>query len=227
MTQLQILDTALERAREVVDDERLNIGTARMMAQAAYQDAYALAVAAYPEFFTTHTTFGSTALLAVPANCYKILAFTLTGGVFGGARILDHRTPEQVNRNAIQQGVAGDPVAVWTGSNVELTPAFGGVMWFIWNFGEITDDTTEITQINSTSLALLPKIFEEKIIMDLMSMMMLRFNTILDTPTSGEQGLELLTAGLSLVEQGQAPDNIFGEEVQRPGIVPNPKDQQQ
>src|ERR1035441_6926075 len=122
MTQLQILDTALERAREVVDDERLNIGTARMMAQAAYQDAYALAVAAYPEFFTTHTTFGSTALLAVPANCYKILTFTGTGGTFGGARILDHRTPEQVNRNAIQHGASVAQQRAFCGPSASRVP---------------------------------------------------------------------------------------------------------
>lgn len=236
MTQGDMILQVFERLREVVDTERLNDGTVRQVLNAAYQDIYAEAVAVNPEWYTTSHTFGSTALLALPSvtdakgtvmGCYNILAYTGTNGAFGGARVLDHRTPERVNLNYRQKGVTGDPVAVWTGANIEHTPAFGGTLWYLWNFGEVTDDTAEITNPGASRLAYIPSVFEEAIIMSAMTQLRMRFANAQGDTTVAEENLKNLTTALNMIEMQSSPDAIYAADVQRPSILPNQDQQQQ
>lgn len=220
-----MIQQVFERLREVVDDERLNIGIVRQYLNACYQDAYAKAVALDPEWYTKSFTFSSTASLAVPVNCYDILAYSGTSGTLGGARILDHRTPERINANSIQVGITSDPVAVWTGANIEHTPAFGGVLWYVWNFGEITDDTTTICGPGAGYLALLPAVFEESVLWDCCSQLRMRFAAAQDTPSVADQGLENLTIAMNLIEESANPDMIFATDVQRPLLPPQQQPQ--
>lgn len=226
-----LIDQTRERLREVVPAERLNWATTKQALNSALQDVYIEAVAVYPEFYTKSIAITAGASFTLPADFFQAIFIHAPSAHEGGIRLPKHTDVENLNINTLQAGITSDPMSVVVGNTLEGYPNFSGneTLFYLWNFGTIDDETTEITVpwdgTGPSYLALIPAFYEELIVMNAVSALRMRFAMDADTANLSEMQIQQLTDSVNRLSDLRAPDAVWGRNVSVPAVNTRPPTQ--
>jgi hypothetical protein len=209
MTQATMIQQVYERMPDAISNEKIDDGAVRQALNMAYQTVFQQAVAAMPDFYNRHNgTFTNATSISLPSDFYELLLIEVPAASRGAARVVPHTDFERINENLVSQGVASSPVAVIDNGVINFSTACTGTLWYKFKFGFITDDTTEITEPNATTLALIPVAFEEDILLEAVRIMRNRYeqdDADIDNAIEGSlQNFLLTTAALEVEKTPEA-----------------------
>lgn len=176
-----------------------------------------------PTWHYKSSSFASTASLAKPADFWKVLAIKATGATFGSVRVSTIREFDEIEGNTYISGRASLPNALVGPSNIEITPATAGILYYIRKIGEITDLTYDITAIGVVSKpALIPWYFEEVLILEIMRLALVRELQKPDmNPTEVMQRTKVLNDTVAALHKAFKPLNITDTDVLTPPVAFN------
>lgn len=174
MTHGKFIDELLLRLKRGDVGVSMDPLTASEMLNKAYFFLYPVALKHFAWFYTKSVALGgSTTLLVTPTDFKEALAIVAPTAYGGMIRDLTHRENKFIQQNARLAGTAGSPTFtrnfnVGSGkTELTITPATDGVLWYLWRFSEVaaTNTTFEVTEYGGANPPIIPFPMEELIIL--------------------------------------------------------------
>lgn len=132
----------------------------------ALQYVYQFVVANDPGFYLKSAAFVTSTTVAHPADYSKTVVVEVPGAtVSGGARGVGHKEHTNVKTNVWLQPSANYPTVRVDPDGLKISPSSTGTHWYIWQFGDITDETRDLSLLGTATPALIPWIFEEMVVL--------------------------------------------------------------
>ena len=217
MTFRAFVDQIYERTKTKVPMEFLEWETIRAYANYGLSWVFPRAILAMPEFYQTSQSFTATSnTVPKPSDCHKILHVEVFGTAIGASTPVDVRQWDTVANDAIQKGTASNPKYREDADSIFLDPHqdalavnFTGKFHYLRNFGQISDDTFEISEPNVDALPAIPWIYEEDALMEAVRQIKLRAKAAQDKPSTVESFIQNVDESMKRLEAGKDPYAIY------------------
>lgn len=132
----------------------------------ALQYVYQFVVANDPSFYLKSAAFVSQTTVAHPSDYNETVVVEIPAATAsGGARKVGHKEHVNVKTNTWLAPTSSYPIVRVDADGIKLSPASTGTHWYIWQFGDITDETRDLSLLGTATPALIPWIFEEMVVL--------------------------------------------------------------
>lgn len=158
--------------------------TVKLYMNEALQYTRRIAEASDYLFYTKSASFSGTTI-AYTADFKNMIE----GGIIvplatdGQARIPSNRQYITMGTNNVEKGTTANPVARLNAANWSITPTSAGTWYYLFNFGNVDDEETELTD-------LIPWVYEELVILKTVEFLLLRHFMIME-PKAQELNKEI------------------------------------
>ncbi len=215
MTQATMIQQVYERMPDAISNEKIDDGIVRQALNMAYQIVYQRAIVAMPDWYNRNNgTFSNASSVNLPSDFYELLCVEVPLASRGAARVVPHTDYERINENVVSQGVASSPTAVIDATAITFSNAVTGSLWYKFKFGFITDDTTEITEPNSSALALIPPAFEEDVLIEAVGILRNRYEQDEQgTDEALEGALQNFLMATAALDAEKTPEAVYNRQV--------------
>lgn len=215
MKMSDFIDQIITRCQVDITGVSLDWSAAKLLANEALQIVQPTARQLNRDFFTTRKNFTQTALIALPDDFFEGIYVQVAGANRGGARVELHRDYVAVNMNSYSRGTAKNPTALFTQLGIELTPAVAGTLFYSWQYGDIDDEDTELTDIQPGKRALMPLIYMEDAVLIAVKLARQRQAEVEDKPSNAEQYLGKFQESQEQIHASENVEDIFETTIQK------------
>lgn len=175
----------------------------------ALQYAKRIAEDADYTFFLKSQSFSGTSV-NYPTHFKELVYVAVPLATDGQAYDASNRQYQTVLGNTYSTGTTANPVYRRFSDHFEISPTSAGTFYYLTTFGEITDESTEIT-------TLIPWAFEELVILKTVEFVMYRHYLVPKTnPTNLQEDLATYTKGYIALYKQWLPQSVYREDIPQP-----------
>lgn len=227
MTLDTMIYQVMTRCKHTATAVSLDRAAAKQLINKALQLYYPIALRADETFYTKSTALAATSsasiegttesTYALPSDFFKAKSIEVVGAKEGAAILCGHRDFININNNPFEGVSTTNPIARVDASTFVIRPGTANcTLNYIWRFGFVDTETTELSKFSGGATAIIPWMFEEPVILEAVRMVRMRHNLIVDQPSNGVASLKVFDDAIKAIQKGNEPIEIYGSEVITP-----------